>query len=74
MNECDRCGQDDPDCQCALRELRIKVDRIEEVLGKLAFVVFELEAAIKALHSAPEESAPQEAEASETEHKDSAPQ
>lgn len=54
MNECDRCGQEDPYCQCELYELRKRVDKLqevqgklEEVLGKLAFVVFELEAAIK---------------------------
>ncbi len=47
MNQCDRCGQEDPHRQCELYELRKKVDKLEEVLGKLAFIVFELEAVIK---------------------------
>ena len=48
-SECDRCGQEDPDCHCELYELRNRVDKLEEVIGKLAFVVFELEADIKTL-------------------------
>jgi len=67
MSECDRCGQEDPYCQCELHELRKRVERLENVVGQVVF-------GFKELCSAPEVSAPQAEEASETGHKDSAPQ
>lgn len=72
-SECDRCGQEDPYCNCELYELRKRLDKHEEIIGKLAFVVFDLEKKIMASHSAQEVPGPRGAEASEKAHKDSAP-
>lgn len=38
-SECDRCGLEDPDCQCRLSEIVYRVDWLEEELDKLTNVV-----------------------------------
>jgi len=35
MNECDKCGLCDPDCQCYVHELEIRITHLEEELDKL---------------------------------------
>ena len=36
---CDRCGLDDPDCQCHVWELVKRVDTLEEELDNLTMIV-----------------------------------
>ena len=44
---CDKCGLDDPDCQCWLSELDERVIRLEEELDKLTDVVKAISDCIK---------------------------
>lgn len=37
--DCDRCGLEDPECQCYLHEIAKRVEALEEGLDKLTFVV-----------------------------------
>lgn len=39
MNECDKCGLEDPECHCYLYEVEERVSRLEEELDKLTDVV-----------------------------------
>ncbi len=39
MNECDKCGLEDPECHCYLYEVEERVSILEEELDKLKNVV-----------------------------------
>jgi hypothetical protein len=39
MSGCDRCGLEDPECDCYLYELEKRVGRLEEELDKLTDII-----------------------------------
>jgi hypothetical protein len=54
MNECDHCGQEGAECQCELRDLRIRIEELENAFKKMVTYVFKLEVAIKDFRSTSE--------------------
>lgn len=51
MSDCDKCGLEDNDCRCYIRDLEKRIEFLEEELDKLTFIVEKIHETLLSLRS-----------------------